>query len=343
MEQSIQPDPSLSMGGPLPVEESSRPLAVSADNDLNGLFVGTVAITLPNYLPSSDLILQLSDVSKSLTGYISPTLAYPADPGTGHGPALTGSWSGNHFTLQSQPFVTHISQDITITRTLKFESGVISTTQTTRILSGVYVETLAGLTLQPLEMRGVFQVQRPLRLLEAAFDASPKVVAAGDNVFFSDLSIGNPTSWSWTFGDGGASTQQNPVHHYNALGDYTVSLTIGDGSGNNQLTKTGFISVIASNTAPTADFSASPLEGLVPLMVNFVDHSVGGATSWLWEFGDGKTSTQQNPTHVYVLPGTYTVSLTVSNSHGSDKFTWNACVTVTGVAPKRIYMPLLKK
>ncbi len=343
LEQSIQPHPSLSMDGALPVEDSSSPVAVSADNDLKGLFVGTVAITQPDYLPSSELSLQLNDVGGVLTGYISPTLAFPADPVTGHGPALTGSWSCTSFSLQSQPFVTHVSQDIEIIRTIRFESGVISTTQTTRFLSGVYVETLAGLTPQPLEMRGVFQVQRPLRLLQAGFDASPKVVSTGDNVFFSDLSVGNPTSWSWSFGDGGTSNQQNPVHSYAALGEYAVSLTVGDGSGNNTLTRTGFISVIAANAAPTAAFSASPLEGPAPLTVSFLDHSVGGATSWLWEFGDGKTSTQRNPSHIYALEGSYTVSLTASNTYGSNKFTWEAYINVTGgEPPKRTFLPIVK-
>ncbi len=69
-------------------------------------------------------------------------------------------------------------------------------------------------------------------------------------------------------------------------------------------------------TQPTAGFSANPDSGMVPLEVTFTDTS-GNATSWQWDFGDGKTSTSQNPVHEYTSPGTYTVKQTVSNSCGS--------------------------
>lgn len=71
-------------------------------------------------------------------------------------------------------------------------------------------------------------------------------------------------------------------------------------------------------TAPTAAFSASASSGSVPLVVQFTDQSTNTPTSWLWDFGDGATSTAQNPTHTYSTAGTYTVVLAVSNSGGSD-------------------------
>lgn len=61
----------------------------------------------------------------------------------------------------------------------------------------------------------------------------------------------------------------------------------------------------------TADFSAVPTSGSADLFVQFTDTSTGGPTSWLWDFGDGSTSTLQNPSHTYVTAGIYTVSLTV--------------------------------
>jgi PKD repeat protein len=70
--------------------------------------------------------------------------------------------------------------------------------------------------------------------------------------------------------------------------------------------------------APTAEFSATPITGLAPLRVQFTDMSTGTVTSWLWDFGDGKTSTAQNPTNTYMKEGKYTVSLTVSGSCGED-------------------------
>ncbi|NIM15078.1 MAG: PKD domain-containing protein [Candidatus Aminicenantes bacterium] len=69
---------------------------------------------------------------------------------------------------------------------------------------------------------------------------------------------------------------------------------------------------------PIADFSCSPTMGAVPLTVSFTDKSVGGAGSLLWDFGDGGTSTLQNPTHTYISIGSYSPALTVTNACGSD-------------------------
>jgi len=70
---------------------------------------------------------------------------------------------------------------------------------------------------------------------------------------------------------------------------------------------------------PSAAFTANPRSGHVPLAVSFTDQSTGGVTLWSWDFGDGATSTEQNPTHTYRKPGTYTVTLTVTGAGGSDK------------------------
>ena len=68
----------------------------------------------------------------------------------------------------------------------------------------------------------------------------------------------------------------------------------------------------------TADFTASPLLGIVPLVVQFTDQSTGNPVSWEWNFGDGSPhSSARNPTHIYLLPGTYTVTLTIRNSAGA--------------------------
>ncbi|WP_165394850.1 PKD domain-containing protein [Methanofollis fontis] len=72
---------------------------------------------------------------------------------------------------------------------------------------------------------------------------------------------------------------------------------------------------------PVADFRANRTVGTAPLTVEFNDTSSGMPESWAWEFGDGATSEEQNPVHTYGLPGTYTVSLTVSTATGSDTMT----------------------
>ncbi len=79
-----------------------------------------------------------------------------------------------------------------------------------------------------------------------------------------------------------------------------------------------------------ANFSGTPTSGVAPLAVAFTDLSTGGPTSWSWNFGDGGTSTAQNPGHTYAAGGTYTVSLTVTNPCGSDGETKSGYITVTG-------------
>ena len=70
--------------------------------------------------------------------------------------------------------------------------------------------------------------------------------------------------------------------------------------------------------APAADFDVDSLSGRIPFTVNFTDRSSGTIDSWSWDFGDGSISDEQNPVHTYVVPGNYTVSLTVTGPGGSD-------------------------
>ena len=81
-------------------------------------------------------------------------------------------------------------------------------------------------------------------------------------------------------------------------------------------------------TPPTANFTGSPTSGCPTLTVNFTDQSSGDITDWSWDFGDGTTSTLQNPSHDYANPGSYTVSLTVTGPGGSDTNTKNNYITV---------------
>ncbi|MCP3979095.1 MAG: PKD domain-containing protein [bacterium] len=151
-------------------------------------------------------------------------------------------------------------------------------------------------------------------------------------VTFTDLSTGVPTSWDWDFGDGGTSTLQNPTHIYQASGTYTVSLTVGNAYGSDTVTKTDF--VLVDVIPPVADFAASVTAGLAPLDVDFTDQSTGGVpSSWLWDFGDGATSTLQNPSHTYTASGFHAVSLTVTNPYGSDTLTRTGYVTVDFIPP----------
>jgi PKD repeat protein len=86
--------------------------------------------------------------------------------------------------------------------------------------------------------------------LTAGFTASPTSGAAPLSVAFTDTSSGSPSSWQWSFGDGGSSTAQNPVHVYSSPGTYDVGLTVSNGSASNTLTRSGYIVVTSSPPPP---------------------------------------------------------------------------------------------
>ena len=84
---------------------------------------------------------------------------------------------------------------------------------------------------------------------------------------------------------------------------------------------------------PVADFTADVVTGPAPHTVNFTDLSRRGPTSWNWNFGDGQSATSRHPSHTYTTPGTYSVTLTVGNSMGSDTLTMTDYVVVTDPPP----------
>ncbi|AKB52507.1 Chitin binding protein [Methanosarcina barkeri str. Wiesmoor] len=152
----------------------------------------------------------------------------------------------------------------------------------------------------------------------AAFSASPTSGKYPLNVKFTDKSTGTPTKWKWDFGDGTKSFHQNPTHKYSKAGKYTVTLKVTNAAGINTATKSKYITVTGTSQAPTADFWGWPLSGKAPLKVKFTETSKGSPTSWKWDFGDGKSSTEKSPTHTYSAAGTYTVKLIATNEAGSS-------------------------
>src|ERR1043165_267114 len=80
--------------------------------------------------------------------------------------------------------------------------------------------------------------------------------------------------------------------------------------------------------SPVARFGATPLSACSPAVVQFTDSSTNTPTSWSWNLGNGTTSTLQNPSTIYSTPGTYTVTLTVTNDSGSDTKTFTNFITI---------------
>jgi len=149
-------------------------------------------------------------------------------------------------------------------------------------------------------------------------------------VQFVDASSNSPNSWVWSFGDGSTSTIQNPVHTYTIPGTYTVTLTATNAIGSNTVTQPSDITVNAA--IPLSSFTANVTSGVKPLTVQFTDTSNNTPTGWYWTFGDGGTSTSENPVYTFSSVGSYAVSLGATNSAGSNTTTIPAFITVTNAA-----------
>lgn len=171
---------------------------------------------------------------------------------------------------------------------------------------------------------------------KAEFEAD---VTAGETpltVQFTDTSAGDPTKWSWDFGDGANSTEQNPTHYYQTPGTYNVTLTVSDGDDDDTLVIPDYIEVTPSTKPLAANFTTNETAGAAPLIVNFIDLSTGNPTGWSWDFGDGGTSDLQNPIYTYEEAGAYNVTLTVSNGTANRTLTMEDYVTVGEPVPKPI-------
>lgn len=152
--------------------------------------------------------------------------------------------------------------------------------------------------------------------VDVNFSASVTNACANSPINFTDLTNPVPASWLWNFGDGQTSTQQNPQHIYTTPGTYSVRLIVNyNGNCTDTLLLTNYITVA---DAPAVSFSADQTQGCqLPFTVNFSDNSTGtGPFSYLWDFGNGATSTDPNPQHIYNAFGNYNVSLTVTNTTG---------------------------
>ena len=142
------------------------------------------------------------------------------------------------------------------------------------------------------------------------------------DVTFSDTSLNNPTFWNWSFGDGSYSEIRNPVHSYTSNGNYSVSLTAANAMGSSTKTRIEYITIPGFLLAPpiekNVEFTGTPTYGIAPFTVKFTDASTGFNNSgmYLWDFGDGSTSTVRNASHIYTTQGSHTVSLTVTGSDG---------------------------
>ncbi len=144
-------------------------------------------------------------------------------------------------------------------------------------------------------------------------------------VYFSDYSSGNPTSWTWNFGDGTSSTLQNPNHTYTANGTYIVTLNIASANCSDSTSQSVVVGTVTASCA--AAFYYYP-DSANQNIINFFDFSSGNPNSWSWNFGDGTSSNLQNPSHTYTANGTYVVTLNIASANCSDSTSQSIVVGV---------------
>ncbi len=182
-------------------------------------------------------------------------------------------------------------------------------------------------------------------LIAGFVPSSPLQGNAPFNVSFMDRSAGFPDAWSWDFGDGTTSQEQNPTHSYVSVGTYTVTLTAKNADQTD--TAVHQDAVIVTPPRVVANFSARPLKGTAPLTVRFTDQSTGFPTVWNWTIqevtynqtfmGNGPTplvvSSDQNPLVTFPEQGVYNVWLTANNIYGSSDVLKSRYIVVT--APYR--------
>ncbi|MGD9492677.1 MAG: PKD domain-containing protein [Bacteroidales bacterium] len=181
--------------------------------------------------------------------------------------------------------------------------------------TGVYVVTLTANN-SSVNGCGMTSFQGLVYVSQTYAQFSYDTVCFGDPTHFVDSSWALSSSiatWNWSFGDGGTSTAQNPTYTYTAWGDFNATLTVTSDAG-----CTAFMThVVHVDTLPFVQFAWDTV--CVGNPTTFTDLSYGrGAPifSYFWDFGDGNTSTLENPNHIFGSAGSFIVSLTVTDAKG---------------------------
>lgn len=174
-------------------------------------------------------------------------------------------------------------------------------------------------------MHSITKVITLVSIPTADFDADTTGACSPGLIYFKDMSSPNSRNWQWEFPGGipSFSTAKNPVVRYDFPGKYDVKLTVYSSRFNSNITKKEFITI---DSIPIASFSQMINVG----QVDFISNS-RHAKSHFWDFGDGSSSTEANPGHLY-MEGTYTVCYVAINNCGTDTLKTNLTIGVVPVA-----------
>lgn len=140
------------------------------------------------------------------------------------------------------------------------------------------------------------------------FSSGPDWV--GETTYFTNtVVITGPAAYLWDFGDGGTSFDITPTHEYIFPGTFSVTLAVDNYGGSSMAT--GTMTIYAASFETNSPVWLGQATSFTNTTVTY------GPTVYQWNFGDGTSSSQENPTHIYSLPGLYTVILTATNDAGS--------------------------
>lgn len=144
---------------------------------------------------------------------------------------------------------------------------------------------------------------------------------------------GNVVGYAWNFGDNTTGTGPTPTHVYAQGGTYTARLTVTDNLGATSAPVTHDVTVTVPESPPTAEFSSVCADYTCTFDSTASSDANGPLTAWAWDFGDGGTSDQPNPSHLFAGPGTYPVSLTVTDGQATTGQVTHDAVVLDEVAP----------
>jgi PKD repeat protein len=188
--------------------------------------------------------------------------------------------------------------------------------------------------------RGMWKSEMYSTLPAAGFVADHTIIPSGCQINFSDLSMGVPSQWQWSFpgGNPSTSTAKNPSGiEYANLGAFDVQLTVTNSSGAHTILKPGYI-LVSDTIKPVAGFTASPVTFCdLSQVVQFTDASISCPYAWNWSFApntvvfeNGTTASSQHPQVRFTQTGSYTVTLQALNSNGSRSLTKASFITAGG-------------
>ncbi len=290
----------------------------------------TQANPMHTYNSQSDYAVTLTatgangcSIVKTRSNYINihlPVVAIDSLPKKGCAPL---TWTFHHSVLGGDPIASY---------QWNFGDGTSSTQQspTHTFDVGHYdiqliITTVSGCTDTVTYVNGIKAGVRP----HVSFSANPTDVCAFTPVVFADSTtpVGAANQWYWDFGDGGTSVSQNPQHTYTDTGYMNIMLIAYNDGCADTLVRNDYVHI----NPPIANFiiEKNCSERMKRI---FHDRSIG-ADTWLWEFGDGQTSADSSPVHIYTTSGVYNVRLTVHNNTTGCDFTKTASITVVDQHP----------